>query len=371
MSISIFRLLTGYPFLISLDIMETDDKRMIEIDGSYGEGGGQILRTALALSAIFNLPITVHHIRAGRKKPGLQPQHLRGVEALARITGAQTQGVKIGSESIIFIPQKILPGEYRFEVGTAGSVALLLQTLLPLLCLSQESFRLTLVGGTHVPWSPPFHYLSEVLFPTLSSMGGFIEASIERWGWYPKGGGVIQLEIKPSSELKPISLLNRGTLKRIHGLSATSQLPKHVSERQRDEALKRIENEMKMDAEISVLYDVPSNGPGSFLFLVAESEGAVAGFSSLGKRGKRAEEVAREVVDSLKDYLESDGCIDPHLADQLIPFMALAKGNSSFTTTQMTEHLITNLWVVRHFMDRKTSVLGEKGGKGRVDFFNE
>jgi RNA 3'-terminal phosphate cyclase (ATP) len=351
--------------------METDDKRMIEIDGSYGEGGGQILRTALALSAIFKIPIIVHQIRSGRKKPGLQPQHLRGVEALARMTEAQTVGVKMGSESITFVPKRVLPGEYRIEVGTAGSVSLLLQTLLPPLCLAQESSRLTLVGGTHVPWSPPFHYLSEIFLPTLRSMGVWVEARIEKWGWYPKGGGVIQVDIKPNPEVKPISLLTRGSLKRIRGLSATSKLPKHVAERQRDEALKRIEKEMKQEAEISVLHDVPAIGAGSFFFLAAESEGVVAGFSSLGKKGKRAEEVAGEVVDFLRDYLASDGCIDPYLADQLIPFMALIKGQSSFTTTQVTKHLFTNLWVIRHFIDRKISILGERGGKGRVDFFNE
>lgn len=351
--------------------MEIREASSIEIDGSYGEGGGQILRTALALSAIFKKPFTMHHIRAGRKNPGLQPQHLKGVEALARITEARTEGVKIGSESILFIPQKILPGEYKFEVGTAGSVTLLLQALLPPLCLCQEGSRLTLVGGTHVAWSPPFHYVTEVLFPTLVSMGISVEATIERWGWYPKGGGILRVETRPSPPLKPVSLLDRGTLKKIRGLSAISSLPKHVGERQRDYAVRRIEKELKLDAEIMVLNDVPANGPGSFFFLVAESEKAIAGFSSLGERGKRAEDVAKEAVDSLKDYMESEGCVDPHLADQLVPFMVLAKGNSSLTATRITEHLLTNLWVVQNFSDVKISKLGKKGQWGKVEFFNE
>lgn len=350
--------------------MENHGERQIEIDGSYGEGGGQILRTALAFSAILKVPVTIHHIRAGRKNPGLQPQHLKAAEALAQIAEARTEGIRIGSEKITFVPNKVLQGDYKFEVGTAGSVTLLIQTLLPPLCLSREKSRLTLVGGTHVEWSPPFHYLSEVLLPTLSLMGISATASIERWGWYPKGGGIIHIETKPLPELKPISLVDRGLLKKIRGISAISHLPKHVVERQRDYAIRRIEKELKTDAEIMVLYDVPAYGPGSFLFLVTESERAIAGFSSLGKRGKPAEEVAREAVDALKEYTESDGCIDPYLADQLIPFMALTKGNSSFTTTKITEHLLTNLWVVQHFLDIKISKWGEKGEGGRVQFLN-
>jgi RNA 3'-phosphate cyclase len=344
-------------------------KDMIEIDGSYGEGGGQILRTSLSCSAILKKPFIIHHIRSGRKNPGLQPQHLKAVESLAHITEAWTEGTKIGSESITFIPQKILPGRYRFEIGTAGSVTLLLQALLPPLCLTQGSSQLILVGGTHVPWSPPFHYFNEILIPTLETMGISIKATIERWGWYPKGGGVLHLEVMPATELRPISLVKRGLLKKIRGISAISNIPKHVAERQRDYALRRIEEELKMDAEIEVHYNVPGNGPGSFFFLVAESEKAIAGFSSLGKKGKRAEEVAKESVDSLKDYINSDGCIDPHLADQLIPFMALSKGNSCITTTKITEHLLTNLWVIQHFFDLKISKSGEKGKGGKIEIF--
>jgi len=345
--------------------------KTIEIDGSYGEGGGQILRTALALSAILKKPFTIHHIRSKRKNPGLQAQHLEAVEALSRITGAQTEGVKFGSQKITFIPQKILPGDYQFEVRTAGSVSLLLQALFLPLCLANEKSRLTLVGGTHVPWSPSFHYLSEVFLPTLQWMGVSANATIEKWGFYPKGGGKIQLEINPVLELKPISLVERGSLKKIRAISAVSNLPKHVAERQKEQASKRIRRELKIDAEITIQEDVPSNGPGSFLFLLAEYEKTFAGFSSLGSRGKPAEKVADEAVDFLKDYMESDSCIDPHLADQLIPFMALAKGNSSFTTTRMTEHLLTNLWVIGHFLKVRVQRWGEIGSPGRVEFLNE
>ena len=293
------------------------------------------------------------------------------VESLARITDARTEGVTIGSESITFIPEKIHSGEYRFDVGTAGSVILLLQALLPPLCLAQGRSQLTLVGGTHVAWSPAYHYLSEVLFPTLHLMGVSAKARIEKWGWYPRGGGVIRIEVTPSFELKAVSLPDRGPLKKIRGLSATSRLPRHVVERQRDYAVRRIEKELKLDAEITLLPDVPANGPGSFFFLVAQFEKVVAGFSSLGERGKPAEEVARESVDPLKSYLESKSCLDPHLADQVTLFMALAKGYSSFTTTRITEHLLTNLWAIGHFSDFEIFRTGEKGEEGKVEFFNE
>ena len=348
--------------------MGITEEKLIEIDGSYGEGGGQILRTALTLSAILMRPFTIHHIRSKRKNPGLQAQHLKAVEALAQITKAKTEGVKFGSQKISFHPQKIISGDYQFEVKTAGSVILLLQAIFLPLCLAQGSSRVTSVGGTHVPWSPPFHYFSRVLLPTLEPMGISADATIEKWGFYPRGGGRIQLNIKPAHELKPMHLTDRGSLKKIWGLSTLSNLPRHVAERQRDQAIKRIKKELNMEPEINILYDASSNGPGSFLFLLAEHEKAIAGFSSLGKKGKQAEKVADEAVDNLKDYLHSGGCIDPHLADQLVPFMALTKGNSSFTTTRITDHLLTNLWIISHFLQVKVEKQGETGKTGRVDF---
>jgi RNA 3'-terminal phosphate cyclase (ATP) len=350
--------------------MDGLENKLIEIDGSYGEGGGQILRTALALSAILRKPFTIHHIRSKRKNPGLQAQHLEAVGALTKITEAHTEGVKFGSQKITFFPQRIFSGDYQFEVKTAGSILLLSQAIFLPLCVAQGPSRVTLVGGTHVPWSPPFHYFSRVLLPILEPMGISVDATLEKWGFYPQGGGRIQLNIKPVHALKPIHLTDRGSLKKIWGLSTLSNLPRPVAERQKDQALKRIQKELKMDAEINILYDAPSNGPGSFLFLLVEYEKTVAGFSSLGKKGKPAEKVADEAVDDLKDYLSSEGCIDPHLADQLVPFMILAKGNSSFTTTKMTEHLLTNLWVLGHFLQVKVQKQGEIGKTGRVDFLN-
>jgi RNA 3'-phosphate cyclase len=296
---------------------------------------------------------------------------LEAVKALARITEAETEGVGFGSQKISFFPKRIVPGDYQFGVKTAGSITLLLQAIFLPLCLAQGDSTLTLVGGTHVPWSPPFHYFSEVLLPTLRMMGISVDPVIEKWGFYPRGGGKINLKIVPVGELKSISLVDRGPLKKVYGLSAISNLPKHVAERQKERASKRIEKELKIDVEIAVFHDAPSNGQGSFLFLLTEYERTIAGFSSLGAKGKPAERVADEAVDSLKDYVESDGCIDFHLADQLAPFMALAKGNSSFTTTQVTDHLLTNLWVIRQFLDIEILRTEKRGERGRVEILNE
>jgi RNA 3'-terminal phosphate cyclase (ATP) len=202
-------------------------------------------------------------------------------------------------------------------------------------------------------------------------MGVTAEAAIEKWGFYPKGGGRIQLRINPVQALKPISLNHRGSLKNIRGISAVSNLPWHIASRQKEHALSRIQRDLHIDGEITILDSVPSNGPGSFLFLLAGCERGRAGFSSLGTRGKSAERVADEAVDSLKIFLESDGCIDPYLADQLAPFMAMAKGNSSFTTARTTGHLLTNLWVIQLFLDSTISREGEMGAMGRVEFLNE
>lgn len=340
---------------------------IIEIDGAYGEGGGQILRTALACSTILKKPIRIKRIRAGRKNPGLQPQHLKSIEALMLMSKGRAEGISIGSDTITFFPGEIVPGEYEFDIGTAGSVILLLQTLLlPLACAQRES-RLTLMGGTHVEWSPPYHYFAHIFLPVLASMGVEIEAEIKRWGWYPRGGGRIDLKIHPASHLMPNLLNRRGSLKKLYGISATSNLPNHIAERQRDHAIRRMERELNMEAEIEILLNVPSKDEGSFLFLVAESEGGKAGFSSLGKRGKRAETVADEVVNALKDYIKSDACLDCHLPDQLIPFMAFAHGQSSLTTTRITDHLLTNLWVIQHFLNISFEKSGEKGAIGKID----
>jgi RNA 3'-terminal phosphate cyclase (ATP) len=337
---------------------------MHTIDGSYGEGGGQILRTSLALAATLGLEVTIGKIRAARKNPGLAPQHLLGVKALAAIAGAQVEGAQLGSTSIIFRPQKVRGGDYTFEVGTAGSVSLVFQTLALPLAWADIPTTLRLTGGTHVPWSPHFPYLKEVLLPTLSQMGYNGTGEIRRWGWYPRGGGEVFLTIAPTPFLGPLELEERGPLKAISGHAVVSNIPRDIALRE-IKKVKELLCARGLKASLEAV-EAPAWGQGNAIFLKAEFENSRAGFSALGERGKRAEVVAQEAAEELLSFLEGPTALEAHLADQLIPFMALAKGRSSFTVNKITEHLLTNLWVVQQLTGASYQVRGEKGEIGQI-----
>jgi len=341
---------------------------MIYIDGSYGEGGGQILRTSLALSAISGQPIEIDRIRAGRKKPGLMAQHLTGVEAIARICGGTVEGAELHSQKIIFRPGAIRAGQYEFDVAqvkaSAGSTGMIFQTVAPPLSFAEQKSSLILKGGTHALWAPPIDYLSEVFLPTVRRMGFEARITTERWGWYPQGGGIVHAEVVPTTSLESIALEDRGALRAITGLSVVSNLPRSIAERQRNQALKRLRGK-GFEAEIALL-EAPSTGTGTFFFLLADFEHIVAGFSALGARGKRAERVADEAINELFAYLQTGDAVDPYLADQLILYMALARGRSSFATSQISRHLLTNVWVVEQFLPVKFQVEGRMGESGSV-----
>jgi RNA 3'-terminal phosphate cyclase (ATP) len=339
----------------------------IKIDGSYGEGGGQILRTSLSLSCVTKKPIEIFNIRKGRKKPGLQPQHLTCVKAAQTISDAEVQGAELQSQNLVFIPKKIKAGDYFFDVGekrgSAGSVSLVLQTLLLPLFYTDAPSTVTIVGGTHVPWSPPFHYLKDVFGAVISKMGYNIDLDIERWGWYPIGGGKIRAVINPAKALHEINIAEKGKLKAVTGISAVSNLPLSIAERQRDKGLSLL-NKKGIEADIDII-NAPSYGKGTFFFLLAEFENSVAGFSSLGAIGKKAEEVAGEACKEFFDFIEAKGAIDPHLSDQLILYMAMARRESRFTTSQITQHLLTNIWAIKHFLPVEIKIEDINGG-GRI-----
>lgn len=337
---------------------------MLKIDGSYGEGGGQILRTALSLAATLGLDITLERVRAGRKKPGLAPQHLMGVKALAQIASAEVEGATLGSTALSFRPQKVKGGEYTFDVGTAGSVSLVFQTLALPLAFAQTPTTLLLKGGTHVPWSPPFPYLQEVLLPTLALMGYNIKNKIHRFGWYPKGGGEVRLTVSSLSSLNPLVLEARGPLKGITGQAVVSNIPRDIAQRE-IKKIKELLGAQGLEAALEVVEGL-ALGQGNAVFLKAEFEKAVAGFSSLGERGKRAEVVAEEACEGLLEFLQETSAVEKHLADQLVPFMALARGRSIFTVSKISGHLLTNLWVVQQVAGVSYKVEGEKGGPGKV-----
>jgi RNA 3'-terminal phosphate cyclase (ATP) len=352
---------------------------MIVLDGSYGEGGGQVLRTSLALSALTGQPLRVERIRAGRRKPGLRPQHLTGLRAVTKLCDATVEGAKLHSQEITFAPRSpVQAGTYTFDVaqvakgGSAGSTGLILQTVLLPLALATGTSQLTLRGGTHVAWSPPYDYVKRVYLPTLARTGIQAKVNIRKWGWYPMGGGEVQAtveglgtgprELPPGDRLTGLDLQERGKLLRVRGVSASSNLPKHIRTRQEGAALQRLRSN-GVNARIDVI-DAPSKGQGTVVFLWTEFENTLAGFTSLGERGKPAERVAAEAAEDLLSFLRSDAALDRHLADQVVLPLALAAGTSQFSTEAVTLHLLTNAWVVNQFFPGRVQVEGTEGEPG-------
>jgi RNA 3'-terminal phosphate cyclase (ATP) len=342
---------------------------MLTLDASHGEGGGQLLRTALALSVALGRPVALGQVRARRPKPGLQPQHLTVVRALAAVSDALVSGDALDSTELTFAPRALRGGSYRFDVGavrgSAGSVSLLLQALLLPLFLAREPSRLTLIGGTHVPWSPTVHHLSAVFLPALQSLGLGAGVSLERWGWYPRGGGEIEARIDPSSGWSGLCWEARAPHPRITGVSAVSRLPLHIAERQRRHAIERLARR-ELAADIALVEDTQALGPGTLLFLAAAGEGTRAGFSALGRRGVRAEAIADEAVDLLLGYLDSAATVDDHLADQLLPFLALARTPSVFTCPSRSSHLDTVAWVIEQFLPARIEVADGPPARVRI-----
>lgn len=344
---------------------------MLEIDGSYGEGGGQILRTALSLSCLTGMPFCISNIRRGRRKQGLMPQHLAAVRAAQAISGATLLGAEPGSTKFDFTPHALRGGVFSFDIGTAGAVTLVLQTLIPPLLHADRPSRVTLIGGTHVPSSPSVHYLAEVFAPMLRRIGGELRLSIDAYGFYPRGGGRIRAEILPVRELQPLILDTPGELRRILGCSGVCNLPPSIAERQRTASLTTLNVTLgvsNVPLEIDLL-NAPGPGQGTFLFLRADTGTVRAGFTSLGARGKRAETVGAEAAEDLCRHLSSGAALDPHLADQLVPYLALCRRESTFTTSRITRHLLTNLWVVGLFLPLRFQVEGEEGHAGRVTIY--
>jgi len=321
----------------------------IYIDGSLGEGGGQILRTSLALAALLGRPVRIDNIRANRSQPGLKTQHLAGVLALARITDAEVQGAHKHSTGLEFMPRTIRGGRYRFEISTAGASSMLLSAILPALLFARQPSEITITGGTHVPFSPPFHYLDKVFLPALRKLGGGVELELVRWGFYPKGGGEIRARVTPCQGLKGSKLTQRGDLLNIQfSACSSSHLPEHIAQREIGQASKNL---LGYSARMKTKsLTCQSYSPGNFVFLEAEYEHSAAGFSALGKRGRPAEEVAEEACRTFWDFENTGATVDSHLADQIILYLALAQGESHVITEKATGHLLTNIDIIRKFL---------------------
>jgi RNA 3'-terminal phosphate cyclase (ATP) len=321
--------------------------KLIEIDGSYGEGGGQVLRTSLALSLVTGKPFRIVRIRAGRSKPGLGHQHLASVKAAAAVGEADVRGDCLGSQELYFAPRSVQPGRYHFDVGTAGSCTLVLQTVLPALLTVKSTSELVLEGGTHNPFAPPFEFLAETFLPIVNRMGPRVTVTLERYGFYPAGGGKINVTVEPAASLSTIELMERGMIISRSVRAIVARLPRHIGERE----LKVVRE--KLSWEQSCLYIVEvknSRGPGNALIIQIASENITEIFTSFGRRGVLAEEVADQAVLQAQEYLDATVPVGKHLADQLLIPLALS-GGGSFRTLPLSLHGTTNLHVLKHFLD--------------------
>jgi RNA 3'-terminal phosphate cyclase (ATP) len=323
-----------------------------------------MLRSALALSILTRQPMHITHIRQHRSKPGLMTQHLVSVQAAAAISDADVKEATIGSRELVFQPAETQPGRYRFDISTAGSTSLVLQTVLLPLALAGGKSQLTLTGGTHVPFSPCFHYLESQWLAYLQRMGIQVELELEQAGFYPPGGGKIHATIHSAGGLLPLQAIERGQLVRIQGLSGVANLDLDIARRQKHQALRRLEP-LCRDVKIQTI-DLPSPVKGTFILLLVEFEGSQCCYCALGAPGKRAEQVADEAVDALQAFLATDGAIDQYLADQLLLPLAFADGESQLRTSQVTLHLLTNAAIIRHFLPVGIEVQGEIGQPGLV-----
>jgi len=345
---------------------------VIEIDGSMGEGGGQILRYSLALSAVLLKPVHIYNIRAKRSNPGLRPQHLTGVKALAEITKAEVKGASVGSKEIWFYPKIRRGGHYRFNIGTAGSTTLVIQAILPALLYADRDSVVEIIGGTDVPWSPPVDYIKNVFLPLLNRIG--IEAYIEvkRRGHYPRGGGHVVLKVKKlSSKIKPINVVERGRILEIRGHSHCVKLPSHIAIRQAKSAESILVRELGIKPKTTLEYYAPNKdphlGPGSGIVLWAICEKSILGSDALGAKGKPAERVGEEAATKLIEELNTGMAFDRHMGDMLIPYASLAEGESLFGVSKLTLHTLTALMVTKIFLpELKYEIIGREGEPAKI-----
>ncbi|KAL0212858.1 hypothetical protein RCL1_006484 [Eukaryota sp. TZLM3-RCL] len=345
---------------------------MLSIDGSHGEGGGQVLRTTLSIATAIGQSVRIFNIRAGRDKPGLRPQHLTAVNACTTISNAKVKGNSVGSTEITFIPNRVGSGDYTFDIGTAGSVNLLLQTLIPPLLTASGRSKVTVIGGTQNPFSPNSHYLVEVFVPLLRKLGANITVRHTKEGFYPQGGGRMELEVDgfgTAHPLSPLTLLQRGSLLSCSVLSAVARLPEHVN----DGLVSVLNNYVKTLVPANKIERRRENwdtkSPGCVASIRLDYEHTITAAFAIGKRGVSAEEIAQEAVDDLDKFVlcGDSFAVDRHLCDMLITILAFSMGKSRFTTTEITLHSLTNAEVVNIFYPNTVKITGSEGSPGTVE----
>ncbi len=331
---------------------------MIEIDGSHGEGGGQILRTAISLSAVTGQEITINGIRAGRPNPGISPSHVTSIEAVAELCDAEVDGLFAGSKKIVFKPDQLTGGAFDLDVGTAGSISLVVQSCLLPAALSKSRVNLVVRGGTDVKWSPPIDFMRLVHLPILSRFGPACYLEINSRGFYPEGGGEVSVEISPVAKLSGLDLGERGDVLSIEGCAYAQNLPEHVTTRMRHSVLKNMLDfrDVKVDSDIR-----RGRSTGAGIVLAARCENSMIGESALGAKGVKSEVLGENCSSDLKETLLSGASVDQHMLDQILPYMALAEGGSRVLADEFTSHAETNIWVIEKFVGKRFSAKEKKG----------
>lgn len=328
---------------------------MLHIDGSQGEGGGQIVRSSIALAMVTDTPVRIENVRAGRRKPGLMRQHLTALRAAAQICDAHVEGDDIGSTALSFSPGSVKAGVYNFAVGTAGSATLVLQTVLPALLTAEGPSEVTIEGGTHNPFAPPFDFLQKSFLPLVNRMGPTVEVELVRPGFYPAGGGQFIARITPSKRLTPIDLTERGELKSRVARAVVANLSGDIAKRE----LKKVKSKMGWSDDELQIRDAPgSRGPGNILTLEVVYEHVTEVFTGFGEVGRPAEALANQVIQQCQRYLKSEAVAGEYLTDQLMLPLAIA-GGGSFTSTGLSRHATTHVGLISRFLDVRVKVVAE------------
>lgn len=319
---------------------------MIEINGAFGEGGGQILRTSIGLSLLTGQAFTIKNIRAGRKKPGLKRQHLTAVKAAQEISNADVDGALMSSSQLTFKPGKVKSGAYRFAVGTAGSATLVLQTLLPALLTGNGGYDMIFEGGTHNPFAPPYDFLADSFFGVLKQMGAQLDSELTTYGFYPAGGGAFRVKIASVETLTPFNLDERGEVVETGAQCMVSMLPIHIAQKE----AKIVARKLQWDPESCRGETVTSSGPGNIMLLRVRSQNITGVFTGFGEKSIPLKTVANKAVLQVKHYMDNNLAVDMYLADQLLIPMAIA-GSGSFVTGEPSLHTLTNIEVIKQFME--------------------
>jgi RNA 3'-phosphate cyclase len=338
---------------------------MLDIDGAHGEGGGQLLRTAVTLAAVTGRPVRIHDIRAHRRKPGLAAQHLTAVRAVGELCNARVEGLALGARELSFVPGALRGGEFRFDVGTAGSVTLVLQALVPVMLASDAACRVVVTGGTDVRAAPPLDYFRAVLLGLLERMGARLRVAARRRGYFPGGGGEVELAVEPGARLSPFAAESPGRLRALRGAAHVGNLPAHIAVRMRDAALAALQHAAQFD--LAVLGEDGAQGHGGAVVAWAETEASVLGAGEVAERGVPAETLGARVGAGLRSDLEAGASLDTHAADQLLVHLALAGGRSVFTTRTLSSHARTAMWLIEQFLPARFATAAQGTDLKRVE----